>query len=86
MMAVKRKKVGTLTKAERIASARKVRAYLAKFTSFQSGHMREFIRSEWGRDPDYTAMNELLFAQRELSRLIRDLRAEGYGGSECHAD
>lgn len=68
-----------MTKREKLAHARSVRAYLARFIDLQEQHVRELVAREWTQDPDYTAMNHLLRARHELQALIEDLTAEGYG-------
>jgi hypothetical protein len=70
-----------MTKTEKLHRVRSIRAHLAGFTNRQEKTLREHIRAEWNRDrdPDYSAMNELLFAKHELNELVSDLRKEGYG-------
>lgn len=67
-------KIPRMTRTEKIARARKVRRHLAQFTAYQKPHMREFIRKEWNRDPDYAALSQLVLAWDELGRLIQDLK------------
>ena len=74
-----------MTKAEKLKRARKVRAYLARFIDLQEKSLREFVRTEHGRDPDYSALNSLLFARTELNNLIADLQRDGYGEREAAA-
>ena len=68
-----------MTKTEMTRRARRVRAELARFNDLQTGHMRRFVTREWNVKPDYSAMNHLLFAQKELNDLVRQLREERYG-------
>lgn len=68
-----------MTKTEKVRQARSIRAHLARFTDLQESGLREHVKSEWGRNPDYSAFNRLLLAQRELNALIAKLREEGYG-------
>jgi hypothetical protein len=68
-----------MTKAEKLRRARIIRKHVAGFIDRQDNTLREHIRSEWRRDPDYSAMNQLLNARNELTALIADLQKEGYG-------
>jgi hypothetical protein len=62
-----------VTKTEKLKRARKVRRELSLFVDLQEPSMREHVRREWNRDPDYSALNHLLLARHELQLLIQDL-------------
>ncbi len=67
-----------MTKKERLRRARRIRQELGLFVSYQTAYMEKLLR-EKNVNPGYAAMNRLLMARHELSTLITDLYAEGYG-------
>jgi hypothetical protein len=67
-----------MTRTEKRKRARAIRAKLGRFVDLQDLALQEHVRGT-GRDPDYVAMNSLLFAQKELNQLVSDLQEEGYG-------
>jgi len=68
-----------MNKTQRLAKARAIRAHLARFTDLQKPALAEHVRTEFGADPEYTAMNHLHHARFELSELIASLEEQGYG-------
>ena len=67
-----------MPKTARLRRARSVKNHLARFVEIQRPDIAALYA---GKDvnPDYMALNRLLAAEHELSELIADLRAEGYG-------
>lgn len=72
-----------MTKTDKRKRVRVIRAKLARFNDLQDNDLREHISSTRHTNPDYVAMNNLLFAQKELNHLVNELQEEGYGSGEA---
>lgn len=66
-----------MTKDEKVERARVIRAQLSVFVHLQNREYRKQTAAL--ADPDYLAMNRLIRARSQLTALINDLKAEGYG-------
>lgn len=68
-----------MTKTEIRNRVRGIRSTLAGVVDLQDPKLRGVLSSLREEDPDYVAFNALLLARVALSKLIEDLRRDGYG-------